>query len=1119
MSQLKVMTLPSTGTSLYTISENICGDAGDVTWSTSEIINDKEKATNGSRRRKLLRSFTLASIPTTFEKTSRMFQLAKAPLKVKFLVSPKGAAWFLEEDIEHRPSLASDTQTDSTPFSYNSSQTYYSSAPCSPSSDALTRKKKASVPINADMSPRPSISLENIHRLRVSSSKITLDGHDDQTEIPEPDDEKGSTMTLEDKNRPLRRSFSFTQRNFRRNAVIEAPGGELSVKTKRKRDNVLEAFFKAVEHQDVEQVTKLLSTHEVEVNELNDDGFTPLDVSLMLHSDGITSQLLEREARESNRLSASLLENHLKMLQTFAEEQVDHYVADVVNKGNTDAKESEKQLKECEWRCHLLRKMLVGFQGLALPSKPTTVFLSAASETSLLVRFSGPAAAENSPVTKFKVQWSRDKSFDSLDGEYFSHNILDKQYTISELQKSIAYYVRVCVGNIRGYGEWMMSSPPCVVPSSWHEIDDSIPRFQGRLDRIAKLFEEVQIYQTSFRHPRGPESKSFRLRRSPQMHRKRASSWHVPTGHEVCYTDRKDSKKRSFTKYAKLLTSTPKFVKDVKRGIYLATVFYTKDDKILVTLDENLPIVEVDDSSSGSFMQEFQWLLKVGCTWQDIKMLKDQVERNLSSTSVYLRGRLLQALDTLQAGVGCDDLGQLHYQIIKDKNGTNIIVITKRIKNPSFIRSRTLSMKWISLSKLQKKTIQKDVEDSPNAVNQIVSQIQDVISYHQQTKKPLDKGLYIGLMKLRTSVDAIHITVPRYSPNILPHVKVRDNPHVSREEWEWLTGLTTMPEEELATENLPSFQSTIENALKTLLNDIGVSRKENYRIYDREVVELSKDVSLLILVPPPEHVCSCPGEGDIFSVNDRFLSIPVPVFEMNVMKTYQNQFICHYSRLSSILDMASLISQQDCRKAILEDEVNETRAAQDALSNFQKELDETWKGMRWLLDILHYSRDRESVSGIPLDLVFDTRRPCSPEPYDSHRKHSERKTSSSSSNGITTNPESGILKIYSACETGLAPGKSIKLHVTPCTTVQQVVQLVVRQLEILVKQKKPDTKPLTEEKLKEFCLVAVIGARERCLNDDYKILQLQNPWVKGKLFVRLRVEAIAADNRSPSTSV
>ena len=39
------------------------------------------------------------------------------------------------------------------------------------------------------------------------------------------------------------------------------------------------------------------------------------------------------------------------------------------------------------------------------------------------------------------VQWSRDKAFESLDGEYFSHNILDRQYTISELQKVNSTYL------------------------------------------------------------------------------------------------------------------------------------------------------------------------------------------------------------------------------------------------------------------------------------------------------------------------------------------------------------------------------------------------------------------------------------------------------------------------------------------------------------------------------------------------------------------------------------------------------------------------------------------------------------------------------------------------------
>ena len=40
------------------------------------------------------------------------------------------------------------------------------------------------------------------------------------------------------------------------------------------------------------------------------------------------------------------------------------------------------------------------------------------------------------------------------------------------------------------------------------------------------------------------------------------------------------------------------------------------------------------------------------------------------------------------------------------------------------------------------------------------------------------------------------------------------------------------------------------------------------------------------------------------------------------------------------------------------------------------------------------------------------------------------------------------------------------------------------------------------EELKNFCLVAVIGARERCLRDDFRPLHLQNPWKTGRLFVR-----------------
>lgn len=50
----------------------------------------------------------------------------------------------------------------------------------------------------------------------------------------------------------------------------------------------------------------------------------------------------------------------------------------------------------------------------------------------------------------------------------------------------------------------------------------------------------------------------------------------------------------------------------VCRGVYLAAVFYHKDS-LLVTAEDQIPIVEVDDSYSSSLMQDFLWFTKVPC--------------------------------------------------------------------------------------------------------------------------------------------------------------------------------------------------------------------------------------------------------------------------------------------------------------------------------------------------------------------------------------------------------------------------------------------------------------------------------------------------------------------------
>lgn len=114
--------------------------------------------------------------------------------------------------------------------------------------------------------------------------------------------------------------------------------------------------------------------------------------------------------------------------------------------------------------------------------------------------------------------------------------------------------------------------------------------------------------------------------------------------------------------------------------------------------------------------------------------------------------------------------------------------------------------------------------------------------------------------------------------------------------------------------------------------------------------------------------------------------------------------------------------------------------------------------------------------------------------------------------------QSGILQVYAAYETGLASGTSLKLHVTPRTTAREVVDLVVKQLNMAVVLKGKEGPIYNAEKLKNFCLVAVIGARERCLRDDFKPLQLQNPWKKGRLYVRQKQDVLAALEHSSKHS-
>uniref|UniRef100_A0A915IP49 Ras-associating domain-containing protein n=1 Tax=Romanomermis culicivorax TaxID=13658 RepID=A0A915IP49_ROMCU len=115
----------------------------------------------------------------------------------------------------------------------------------------------------------------------------------------------------------------------------------------------------------------------------------------------------------------------------------------------------------------------------------------------------------------------------------------------------------------------------------------------------------------------------------------------------------------------------------------------------------------------------------------------------------------------------------------------------------------------------------------------------------------------------------------------------------------------------------------------------------------------------------------------------------------------------------------------------------------------------------------------------------------------------------------------GTLRIYAAYPCGFPKGTCVRLKVNCKTTTKQILRLVIKHFnDSAVKTETHNNGYTTDPILKKckytendahlFCLVVVIGARERCLRDDYPPLELQNPWSKGKLFVRLKNDILAA---------
>lgn len=164
------------------------------------------------------------------------------------------------------------------------------------------------------------------------------------------------------------------------------------------------------------------------------------------------------------------------------------------------------------------------------------------------------------------------------------------------------------------------------------------------------------------------------------------------------------------------------------------------------------------------------------------------------------------------------------------------------------------------------------------------------------------------------------------------------------------------------TEQQKQFIDMVSATAKRLFNHMEISPEDSlgHRLYDAEVIDLTHEVSFLIAVPPAETACSVPGTREILLQRGDLLSLPIQVFEMVHLNTYQKDVINRYSRLSCILELDTAQAQHSHREAFSTTELNIAKGKLNRLQDIQIQMNTVWKGGRWLIDVITFARDRGS---------------------------------------------------------------------------------------------------------------------------------------------------------------
>lgn len=390
-----------------------------------------------------------------------------------------------------------------------------------------------------------------------------------------------------------------------------------------------------------------------------------------------------------------------------------------------------------------------------------------------------------------------------------------------------------------------------------------------------------------------------------------------------------------------------------------------------------------------------------------MKEMRDDMEKN-SLTKVQFRYKILNAIYQMQMAIGATDLGRFYYKPLKDSDGTVVLSCILNVKE----QKSPMNLRWIPLLKLQKK-VSAMLEDTSSIGEILLNSISTQINFYQASRQKLSRGLYLGYLKIFSSFDTIQVVCQSKNPNVLPNCKIRDNPHVSAEEWSALQpkDSSQKPNAPLCFDlekngtNMSDAQQNFVDSLKLSLNrlfkymNVSSETAFQHRLYDVEVIQLDNDVTFLLICSPlSENAILTKGETrkfqqiffdlianlfadfhseplDLTLKRNDLLCLPLIVHEMLQFNVYQNETIRKYARLSFLIEFETIVANLKHREAFSNNEIQIAKEKLKKLEEIMNELNVAWKGVRWMTDAINFARTKEQSSGIDVKTILQFNSP------------------------------------------------------------------------------------------------------------------------------------------------